>query len=71
MQLHPKETGLTRWQAPQWHLRVGRGESVPDIELFQAVLQFWTDFIHANHIACRQPGPAPETVDSAGRERLR
>ena len=43
---------LTEWRAPQWLLRAGDGaEAVPDIELCQAVLQFWTDFIHANHIA--------------------
>src|SRR5262249_39872514 len=43
---------LTEWRAPQWHLRAADGaESVPDLELCKAVLQFWTDFIHANHIA--------------------
>jgi hypothetical protein len=43
---------LTEWRAPQWLLCAGDGtEAVPDIELCQAVLQFWTDFIHANHIA--------------------
>jgi hypothetical protein len=43
---------LTQWQGSQWLLRAGDGaEAVPDVELFQAVLQFWTDFIHANHIA--------------------
>jgi hypothetical protein len=43
---------LTEWRATQWHLSAGDGaEAVPDIELCQAVLQFWTDFIHANHIA--------------------
>ena len=43
---------LTAWQASQWLLNMGDGgEAVPDIELFQDVLQFWTDFIYANHIA--------------------
>jgi hypothetical protein len=43
---------LTEWRAPQWLLSAGDGtEPVPDLELCQVVLQFWTDFIHANHIA--------------------
>ena len=42
---------LTEWRAPQWHLSAGDGaEAVPDLELCQTVLQFWTDFIYANHI---------------------
>ena len=46
------EAKLTEWRAPQWLLSTGDGaEAVPDIELCQTVLQFWTDFIHANHIA--------------------
>ena len=55
LQLHP-EAGdrrpdqLTRWQGAQWLVSDGTGP-VPDVELFNAVLQFWTDFIHANHIA--------------------
>jgi hypothetical protein len=56
--LHPAASGgrptveLAEWQASQWLLWAGDdGEAVPDVELFQDVLQFWTDFIHANHIA--------------------
>jgi hypothetical protein len=46
------EARLTEWRAPQWLLSTGDGaQAVPDIELCQTVLQFWTDFIHANHIA--------------------
>jgi hypothetical protein len=55
--LHSAATGrrpsveLTRWQASQWLLRAGGShEAVPDVELFQDVLQFWTDFIYDNHI---------------------
>jgi len=57
VQLRPATGGssgaeLTQWKASQWLLRAGAGaEAVPDVELCQAVLQFWTDFIHANHIA--------------------
>jgi hypothetical protein len=47
-----RDVKLTEWRAPQWLLSAGDGaEAVPDIELCQTVLQFWTDFIHANHIA--------------------
>lgn len=43
---------LAEWRAPQWIFKsVGGGDPVPDIELFGDVLRFWTNFIHANHIA--------------------
>lgn len=43
---------LTEWQAPNWILKCGEDHArVPDIELFAEVLEFWTDYIHQNHIA--------------------
>ena len=43
---------LTEWRDSRWLVMSGEtGQAVPEVELFQDVLHFWGEFIHAHHIA--------------------